>query len=252
MINPGAYLFQKINGPENGFLGNNFIYKEPRLIQPTNWIPPDWFFYLILVCLILVAFIQIFFPRRFRMIIRTAFSWSYSNQLSREGNIFKERISVVLMAVNLITMSALIYILFAVFTNLDDYFTSFRLYLYILVLASLYWGFKFLTTSILGDIFNNKTQSGEIQLSNLLINIFTGLTILLFLMPILYSNTRIFLYTTLFFMLIILIIKILRGFIIGLSQPKFSVLHLFLYLCTLEILPLLLIMKAVYDFSKNL
>lgn len=235
-----------------GFLGNHFVYGKPVPVEHIQWIPPDWFYHIILTCLLMVAFIQIFFPRRFRMILRTAFSWSYSNQLVREGNLFRERISVVLLAVNLLTMSAFIYILFSIFTNITDHFPPFHLYLMIFLLVLFYWAIKFLATNILGDIFYNKTQSSEIQLSNFLINVFAGILILLFLLPILYSETRIFLYITLSLLLILLVIKILRGFSIGLSHTKFSVLHLFLYLCTLEILPLLLIMKAVNDFSKNL
>jgi hypothetical protein len=41
---------------------------------------------------------------------------------------------------------------------------------------------------------------------------------------------------------------LLRGFLIGISITKFSWLFLFVYLCTLEILPLVVFLKVVLKY----
>lgn len=47
---------------------------------------------------------------------------------------------------------------------------------------------------------------------------------------------------------IMLIYRILRGVLIGISTGGVSIFNLFIYLCTLEILPFVLITKALRDF----
>jgi hypothetical protein len=44
------------------------------------------------------------------------------------------------------------------------------------------------------------------------------------------------------------IFRLVRGFLIGISMTKFSWLFLFVYLCSLEILPLVILMKVVLTY----
>jgi hypothetical protein len=50
---------------------------------------------------------------------------------------------------------------------------------------------------------------------------------------------------------ILLIFKIIRSFVSGLIQPPFSILYLFLYLCALEIMPLIVLTKIFFMLSNG-
>jgi hypothetical protein len=66
-----------------------------------------------------------------------------------------------------------------------------------------------------------------------------------------YTYHVFFLYLAGFMAVVIIGMRFVRGLTIGLSDPKFSLFHLFLYLCTLEILPLAFAAKffSKYFFS---
>jgi len=235
-----------------GFLGNHFQHTEPLPLWQSGWEFPDWIFYVILFSLVILGFIQVFYPKRFRLILRAVFTRNSANQLNREGDVFRERIGFGLFIISLLSISTFVFILFWFFTKISLHMSAARLFISISILVFLIWGIKFLITNILGDIFHTRSNAKAIQLSNFLIHIFSGLLMLLFLFPILYVNPERFIYIALIGLLILFIIKIIRGFIIGSSGSGFSLLHLFLYLCTLEILPYILLIKFGLDFMESL
>jgi hypothetical protein len=51
--------------------------------------------------------------------------------------------------------------------------------------------------------------------------------------------------------LVLLLFRFYRSFIVGLSNRRFSILYLFLYLCALEIVPFLLLIKLVLLFVSG-
>jgi len=235
-----------------GFLGNHFQHTEALPLVQSRWEFPDWIFYVLILSLVILGFIQVFYPKRFRLILRAVFTRNTANQLIREGDIFRERIGFGLFIISLLNISIFVFILLWYFTKIPMHISAVRLFLSISSLVFFIWGVKFLLTNILGDIFQTRSNAKTIQLSNFLIHIFSGLFILLLLFPILYINPEIFIYIALCGLLILFIIKIIRGFIIGSSGSAFSLLHLFLYLCTLEILPYILLIKFGLDFMESL
>jgi len=96
------------------------------------------------------------------------------------------------------------------------------------------------------------TETAKEYIQNILIyNLVLGILLLPLLLLIVYTYHELFLYIAGGLVLIMIFLRFMRGVAIGLSDPKFSLFHLFLYLCTLEILPLVVAAKFLskYFFS---
>ncbi|MFA5727673.1 MAG: DUF4271 domain-containing protein, partial [Saccharofermentanaceae bacterium] len=87
------------------------------------------------------------------------------------------------------------------------------------------------------------------MLNLLVFCLITGPVILIFLVFIVYMKSDFLLYCALVIFSIFFIFRVLRGFYIGMGLRKFSFLFLFVYLCSLEILPLLVLVKLLLGYT---
>ena len=110
---------------------------------------------------------------------------------------------------------------------------------------------KILVIWLISVTFKNKETAKEYIQNILIYNLVTGILLLPLLLLIIYTYHEMFLYLAGGLVLIMIFLRFIRGIAIGLSDSKFSLIHLFLYLCTLEILPLLVAAKFLskYFFS---
>ncbi len=231
------------------FLGNT-ITNDQIIVESENT-QESWVFILILICFTILAFARFYHRTRFEMIIQASLLYRYTSQLIREGNVLRERISLYLSIIYLFSFTFFIYFGLSIITDIDTYFSSLYLYSCILLLVFLIWSFKSLAIRIVGNIFNSKLQASEHILSNFLINMTTGVILLILWLPLIYAGTNFFFYFGLLVLAFVFTLKLLNEFQIGMSHSKFSIFHLFLYLCTFEILPILLLVKFSYELLKN-
>jgi hypothetical protein len=78
-----------------------------------------------------------------------------------------------------------------------------------------------------------------------LFNLFIGIILLGTVACMAFAQPTIFFYISLFVIFITYLLRMFREAIIGFRLIKFSVFHLILYLCTLEILPLIVVAKIL-------
>ncbi|MEI8006968.1 MAG: hypothetical protein WCI48_12240, partial [Bacteroidota bacterium] len=67
--------------------------------------PSDWIVLSFLGCFIILAWVQFFYFKRMRQILYAPLSQRFLNLLTKEGNLFKERISIALTLVYLFSYS---------------------------------------------------------------------------------------------------------------------------------------------------
>jgi hypothetical protein len=214
----------------------------PKLIQKQS---TDWIAFLVIICLVALAWIQTNYSKRLRQIIRSVALPYYVNQLEREGNLYNERITLGLGSIYLISLSLLIYEASRFFgiTNLS--LPNFLIYLIVLSGVIGYLIFKALLIQLTGEVFKTLEYVHSYRLNSLIFNHVTGLILFPILLFIIYWQVTPFIWIALFSFSILVLYKFLRSISIGLSNTKFPVFYLILYLCTLEILPLLLLIKAI-------
>jgi len=219
---------------------------QTRNLQPleNHQFQPDWILGIFFLGFIILAWTNFFYSKRMKQIILASLSKRFINQLVRDGNLFKERISLSLAVVYIMSFSLLIYqgnqfILKLSLWNFHE------ILFYLLIVASLlaFWLIKIGLISMLGAIFKTPATTHYYLLNLLIFSILDGILLLPLLFCVVYLKSGILLYISLSITTILFIFRFVRGFLIGLSLTKFSYLFLFVYLCTLEILPLLMLIK---------
>lgn len=224
-------------------------YGTPR---PLHHSPGDWVAVVFLVCFILLAWVQVFFPKRMKQIVQAPFSRRYLNQLIRDGNLFGERITVVLGTVYLLAVSLLIYeinqrYLSIAVPGLPDW----GLYLAIAASTLALLSLKAALIRFLGVIFRTREPASEYLHNMILYSLFAGPVILTGQLIVVYHRSEWVLLVLLALFGLISLFRFYRGFLVGLTLRKFSYLFLFVYLCSLEILPILVLVKILLDYSKT-
>ncbi|MCX6252431.1 MAG: DUF4271 domain-containing protein [Bacteroidetes bacterium] len=227
---------------------------KPKGMYPVSYIhyQQDWILILFLLCFLLLAWIQVFNAKRFRQILQAPFSKRFHNQMIRDGNLFNERISIALGIIYFITAGLMIY---QADMLLPDHFPKNieGIYLYLLIIFCLliFWLLKISIIRILETIFKTYHASSDYMLNILLMNVLSGLLLLPLLILVIYLKSGFLLYICLILFSILFVFRLVRGFTIGMSYSKFSYLLLFVYLCTLEILPLIILAKLTLTYYHS-
>ncbi|MCX6242471.1 MAG: DUF4271 domain-containing protein [Bacteroidetes bacterium] len=214
--------------------------------------PSDWIIISFLACLIIFAWSHFFYYKRLRQIYRAPLSQRFLNILTKEGSLFKERISLALSLVYIFTFSFfLVLMLKELLPDFVSRFPEYQVFLFCAAGMLVFWSVKITAIRFLGIVFRTMPATRDYLQNVLSFTFITGIIILPLLILILFLQSSILLYITLVVIGLMNFFRLLRGFFIGISLKKFSWLFLFVYLCSLEILPLLVILKGLYIFSKG-
>jgi hypothetical protein len=206
---------------------------------------PAWIAGVIVLCFILLAWGRIFFRHRLGMIFRGVFAKNYANQLIREGNLFNERIALVLFLIYLAVISLFVYLAIPMFEPDMSYIPEYLLYPVIFGFFLGFWFLKIFIVKSLSRLFNTTEHSREMLSNMYLFNLFAGIALLPIVACMAYAHLETFFYIGLIIIVLIYFFRISREVIIGFNVINFSVLHLILYLCTLEILPMIVLAKIL-------
>jgi len=206
---------------------------------------PYWVFGIIILCFVLLAWGKLFFKRRLDMIFRAVFAKNYANQLMREGNLFNERIGLVLFLIYLPVISLFVYLSIPLLPQLQLPLSGGLLYLALLGFFFIFWIFKLSLSRLLSALFNTGEHAVELLGNMYLFNLFAGIVLLPLVACMAFADPYIFFYISLLVLFLTYTYRIIREAQIGFKIIKFSPFHLFLYLCTLEILPIIVLAKIV-------
>ena len=239
-------------------MSGRVVYNQPSIFMPATGhrreIKPevranresDWFTALFMLCVVLITWIRYFNFRRIKQLFKAVAGRHNVNQLVRDGNLVEERITPGLILVYLSGLAMIIYRIG------PEYFNGWpvlpkRWLIFPAILASigLLWFIKLMAIKLTGIIFRTKQDTSELILTNLVFNGVTGIVIFPFVVTGFYTGNLIFIKIAGVILLTGMALRFFRSLLIGLSAQTFSVIYLFLYLCTLEILPLLFL----YRFS---
>lgn len=220
-------------------------------IEPTPLTPfqPDWIFWVLLAIFILIAWIQLSYGQRFRMILRALFSNRSLHQLEREGNLFNERVSLFVSLIYILTISMVIYqVIPMIFHQTVHSIPQFQLFVLISLAVFGFWAFKIFMMNLLAFVFKTD-QTNNAYLLNILVTVsFLGIILVPLLVLMVYMKSAWILYLALGLIFGFSLYRVIKGFFIGISLPHFSYFFLFVYLCTLEILPLMVAAKVITDY----
>ena len=211
-----------------------------------NRVNTDWLTILLLLVLILFATVRTSYSKYLVTLFQSIFNYSTSFRMFREKNYTALHAAYRLELYFYITFSVLLFQSINYF-NINFRYSNFRLYLVCLGAVLAYFLFKKMLYNILGSVFEGVNETREYLFNMDNHNRIAGLflfpiiTLVAFypaespLLPVLLGGLTV---------IIFYILLLYRGISI-LMKKQFSIYYLFLYLCSLEFLPLLLIYKIV-------
>ena len=198
----------------------------------------EWFFITCVLLLATVAFFRVHFGKGLRLISQAAFSQRHANQFLREIN--NLNVSLYLLPFFVLVLS-----LFIAHPFWKQTSWSIFLILKYTFWISIFFVTKYFLIRWIGHLFQQVYFFEEVIFLTFLFEKVAGLLLFPFLVLSVYApfDSKIFLQIGFSLLFFFLILKWVRMLYLGFFKCSFSKTHLFIYLCILEILPLVVIVK---------
>lgn len=215
--------------------------------EARNYVNHDFFSAYLLLSLFLIGLVRFLYTRQTGMFFKTLLGTRFLNQFEKEGDFIFSWGGFLLFANSLFVFAGLVTTSLKEFQwiNFENALEEKLLFLSIVgALAAFYIG-KHLFIRFLGWVFKNKQAVITYQSNIFVYNQSLGVILLPFVaLNVYYPSSFSFVFAWSLFLLLSAG-KFLRGISIGISQSGFSAYYLILYLCAVEIAPLLVIFKAM-------
>ena len=212
----------------------------------------NWIFWILLTGFTILTLTRYYHAKRLKLFGSALLYRSAAQQLIRERPVYFHRSFLPLLFIYILSVT--LFIQQAVEISSPGSAGNFKSLLIFLQFLSIYIAYsliKILTIWLISVTFKNVETAKEYIQNILIFNLGLGVLLLPVLVLIVYTYHLFFLYVAGGLILIIIGLRFIRGISIGISDSKFSLFHLFLYLCTLEILPMAIAAKLLskYFFS---
>jgi len=235
-------LTELINGYRPKDLG-------PSSYQPGALLPKGdiWVLAIVAFLIVLFAVLKNSFSKQLTAIVQSFFSNRALVNLNKEDNLFTSWPFLLLFVQFGFTIGMFFYLV-AQYQQLEEVTKGFQFYLTISVLIIALYTLKIILLRLMGYIFNVQKPVNE-YISILYLSYFNAsllfmpLVIAFALSPLKYGTFYIAIAAIL--LAIIFVFQFIRAGINILSHYRFSKVYLFLYFCTLEICPILILIKAI-------
>lgn len=242
VINPGEATVS-----DNKLFSNHTLQVRHKYPQPSNKENTDWVFFTLLLAFAAFVWVKVFYRKIFQQIVEAFFNNRITNQIVRDENILVQRASVLLTIIfNLVSALLLYYISIRYDWNPDYVGAGFSRFLIFCLAISFIYSIKFLLLKVTGYIFMIDHAVAVYIFNIFLINNLLGIVLLPAMSLVAFAPPayqQYALYASFIFLGSAFLYRIMRGILLGLSESKLSIFYLFLYLCTLEIAPVLIIVK---------
>jgi hypothetical protein len=206
-------------------------------------------FSVLFLSLALFALVQVLYHKRFQMFKNAFLNNRYAAQIMREENVLNYRISQLLTVIFLLTGSLFIFQINKFYSAMFPEMEQWKQYLVILAGFSSFFAIKFILNKILGYIFLVEKEIKEFLFNYFLFNQFWGLGSIIILAFLEYGREFPFSQIMIFGLLsytLVFVYQIIRSYSLAMPNKRISNLYLFLYFCTLEILPLVIISSFLF------
>jgi hypothetical protein len=223
--------------------------QEPiiKLFDPSPIIDEvaNWQILILVVAVLLMGFVRAFSNSRFNQGIKALFNYSVAQEITREEKVFFHRSNILFTIIHLLTLSLFVFQLREAIRMENIDVNKFSFFLLILTFLGIMYFIKYTFSRVLLFVFNDASIAPEYIFNVSLYNNLLGST----LAPVLcityftsVSLQTVLLYLAIPLMLIIFIFRLFRMVNIG-KIKGVSYFYIFVYICTLEILPLVVLFR---------
>lgn len=248
-------ISDSLSGYQNSkqIITETFLQESPVEIvsKSIQYAYQDWMVYTLFILLLGISMVWYYFPERALSIFKISETRKPTRSNYSTGNETPGMMILFFFIINyLLTISLFLFLSSSklIHLNTENPHRINALLFFMIGVSALYL-FRVVIIFFSGFIFNTK----EIALKQLKVYInidnIIGVVLIPILILILFVQINIVIYIGLAIILILQIIKWFQTFVLGNSISGFSVLHLFMYLCALELLPVMVLIKLFnYEF----
>jgi hypothetical protein len=212
----------------------------PLATSEGNW----WGAAILFFSFTLIVILRVFDYRKLALLFNGFFRASSVSAMYREEYSLTSRISLLLLVNYLLVFPLFIWQVMGHFGAVREGLTGFTMISVIILCVYLV---KIIATRILGNIFEVKEASSEYVYNILLFNKTIGLILFPVCLLLAYARQippEILIWAGIVSWCLILVYRLLRVILIGFSNSSVSFFYIILYLCTLEIIPFIVILKV--------
>lgn len=258
--NPAAHQFRFIDedndevaDTEWPYVSSNVFFKEHQLtLQHTtpelfNKLVPDWFTVIIFLLICGVTVVKVFYQNIFRQLVSAFYSFAVTNQVVRDENLLVQRASILLNIIFYGGSGLFFYWLSMRYNWSHPLFNEGILrFFFFAFITAVFFSVKMLMLKFIGWVFKLDRPVAVFIFSIFLTNNLLGVLLLVVTTLMAFLTTISITYYLYFLVTIValtFVYLLYRAYLIARTIPGYSLYYLILYFCTLEIVPLALIIK---------
>ncbi len=205
-----------------------------------------WISVILLFTLLLLVISRQIYPRKFSQSLLAVTGNNHVNQLQREWYPAGHPLGLLYFIAYAILFALYIFVFVNFLSQAEaEESGEFQFYLLILLIVFIVLSFKLLVVQLLSYLFNSKHLTRNYLTGHASFMLLGALILLPLLLILIFNAHPLLFMLTLIILISFMIYRLVRSFFIGWAEGQFALFYLFLYLCALEIVPLLWLIKTV-------
>lgn len=223
------------------------LKEKERAQQPHTH--SGWFFFPLLGLFFMLAILKVFYARFVNYFIQSALYAFVATKIERENSLLGNRILLMLDIIYFLSSSLLAVKLFDYYNVFDKSIIPIPLqFIYVMVFLLVFRVFKYLFVKIAGYTSQTVSEMKELYFHQLIFTRVFGVFLIPMLLIFAFSDQRastIVLYLIVSMFGILMIVRTFRSFQVFIRKG-FSIFYFLLYLCALEIAPVIVFIKEIF------
>ena len=215
---------------------------KPKIVNHENWL-----FIIFVLVIFLIGILRVFYQKKFTLFLNAFISKRFSNQIIREENALTQSTSVVLSIIFFISISLFLFLASRFYHKTIAGSSEWQKFGIILVGCVIFYFFKLIANKTIGTLFKAYKEIEEYIFNQFLVIQVLGILLTILCILLSYSmifNKEIIILMGLIILVLGFVVRMIKSFSI-VNLNTYSPVYIFLYLCTLEILPLIIIIKLI-------
>ncbi len=214
---------------------------------------PDWYFFVLISLVISVVWIKLIYPKFLTNYFSSALSYQIAHKIYNETGLTGKRVGLTLDIIYLITGALFLYNLFHFFALSPFNLSGIRLLLLSLSALVFFILLRLLLMYLVSILFHQNKIISEFLFHFYLYNKMLGILLIPFLFFIPYTEgilQEVIVYVGIIAVIFVYLFKLVRVILFLLKNVIF-IFYLFLYLCVLEIVPFMVIIKFLLSLEQG-
>jgi len=230
------------------------VKPEPEIVnydsELSTTIIPDILFIVTMSLLFIFAFIRLFFSKALNFLSLSLFNYNWSEKVFEEKNAINERVYSILEFIFYINFGITVYYLINYFVG-DSQKILYHPLIVSFILVSLILFIRYISIYFISALFLNIKDGQKYLTITNVYHKYAGLLLFISILTFAYLPEKYLGFVVAFTFIVLLfalIMPIIRG-LMFISKRNFSFLYYFLYLCTVEIFPIMILLKYLGFFN---